>query len=323
MNNDTRWLARLCIDQGLLTGPQCLQATSILGTDVDVMSFAQELIDSGVVTDVETLEKLAGLAVTKAAKGPPANDPFLDVQVDAPFVQTGPGMATGVARKPVGVLGATAPFVFETMRTLSEPALADGMRALLRATAAAGASDLHLSTNARPFVRKDRALSYVSEYVLTAEDALRANTALLSAPQKKTFLETKDFDYALALSGADRYRVNLMFHKNGAAGAYRMVPAETKTLEALGYTKHLATLKKMLSYHNGLILITGPVGSGKTTTLASMTSTKHAPTTSSPWRIRSRSSNPPRAATSRSARSAPTRGHLPRHSRARCAKTLM
>jgi twitching motility protein PilT len=61
-----------------------------------------------------------------------------------------------------------------------------------------------------------------------------------------------------------------MFHKNGAAGAYRMVPAETRTLEDLGYSQHIATLHKLLSYHNGLILITGPVGSGKTTTLASM-----------------------------------------------------
>jgi twitching motility protein PilT len=108
--------------------------------------------------------------------------------------------------------------------------------------------------------------------VLTAEDALRANTVLLSDGQKKIFLERKDYDYALALSATDRYRVNLMFHKNGPAGAYRMVPAETRTLEALGYKKHLDTLKKMLSYHNGLILITGPVGSGKTTTLAAMVS---------------------------------------------------
>ena len=73
-----------------------------------------------------------------------------------------------------------------------------------------------------------------------------------------------------ALGGADRYRVNLMFHKNGAAGAYRMVPAQVKTLAELGYEQHLETIKKMLSYHNGLILVTGPVGSGKTTTLASM-----------------------------------------------------
>jgi twitching motility protein PilT len=74
----------------------------------------------------------------------------------------------------------------------------------------------------------------------------------------------------LALSATDRYRVNLMFHKNGAAGSYRMVPEKARTLSELGYADRLETLEKLLSYHNGLILITGPVGSGKTTTLAAM-----------------------------------------------------
>ena len=269
MNDDLRWLARLGIDQGLFTFPQCLQARSVVGKEIDLMSFAQELVDSGVVTDVEKLEQLAGLAVEEAAKGPPPVDPFTE-ETDAAFVQTGPGAAAGVLRKPVSDLKPLGSLAFETIRKLDAAALAEAMRDLLRSTSASGASDLHLSTGARPFIRKARALSYISEHVLTADDTLRLNTVLLSEGQKQIFLERKDYDYALALSGEDRYRVNLMFHKNGAAGAYRMVPAETRTLEDLGFSKHIATLKKMLSYHNGLILITGPVGSGKTTTLASM-----------------------------------------------------
>jgi twitching motility protein PilT len=83
-------------------------------------------------------------------------------------------------------------------------------------------------------------------------------------------LQKRDLDYALAISASERYRVNLMYHKEGAAGSYRMVPKETRTMQELGFASHLDTLKKFLSYHNGLVLITGPVGSGKTTTLASM-----------------------------------------------------
>jgi twitching motility protein PilT len=264
MNDDTRWLARLGIDQGLFTRLQCLQVRAKVGHDADLMTFAQELIDSGIVTDVEKLESIAGAAMQKGAQGVPASDPFA---TDEPG-DDGNGNSDGVP--PRTAIAPAISFAFESIAKLDDAALAAAIRELLKAIARSGASDLHLSTGARPFIRKNRALSYISEYTLTAADALRANTVLLSEGQKKIFLERKDYDYALALGPADRYRVNLMFHKNGAAGAYRMVPAETKTLESLGYTKHLDTLKKMLSYHNGLILITGPVGSGKTTTLASM-----------------------------------------------------
>jgi twitching motility protein PilT len=119
-------------------------------------------------------------------------------------------------------------------------------------------------------VRKDRVLSYISEHLLTPDSSFRINTALLSPAQKKAFTEKHDLDYALAVGVAERYRVNLMYHKEGAAGSYRIVPRDTKTMPELGFAKHLDTLKKLLSYHNGLVLITGPVGSGKTTTLASM-----------------------------------------------------
>jgi len=259
MNNDTRWLARLGIDQQLFSPAQCGQLRAKLGDEADMMSFAQELIDSGAVSDVEKLEKLAELALAKAQSGPPANDPFDDEGGDDGEASDAPPASDGAPS-----------FAFETIGQLDDTALAAAMRELLKSTARYGASDLHLSTGARPFIRRHRALSYLSNYALKPEDSLRLNTVLLSEGQKKIFLEKKDYDYALALSGSDRYRVNLMFHKNGAAGAYRMVPDKTRTLEELGYTKHIATIRKMLSYHNGLILVTGPVGSGKTTTLASM-----------------------------------------------------
>lgn len=235
--------------------------------DDDLLSFAQQLIDLGIVSDVEKLERVAELAVTKAERGPPASDPFTSTDTTIPFVNASPRQRVSPAPAPQI---STFRFPFESLGQMTDPAVGTALRELLKGTSLNGASDLHLSTGARPFIRKHRALSFLSDYTLTPQDALRLNVALLSEGQKKIFLERKDYDYALALSDADRYRVNLMFHKNGAAGAYRMVPAETQTLADLGYTSHLETLKKLLSYHNGLILITGPVGSGKTTTLASM-----------------------------------------------------
>jgi len=258
MKSDVLWLVRLGIDQQVFSRPHAAAIRSALGEDAELMDFAQKLIDDGIVNDVALLEKIAGLALTKANAGPPADDPFAaESKDDAPA--------------PVATSSALADaFAFDRIGAMDDAALAEALRGLLRATARAGASDLHLSTAARPFIRKNRALSYISGHVLTDKDALRLNTVLLTETQRKNYLEKKDLDYALALSGADRYRVNLMFHKNGSAGAYRMVPATVKPLADLGFAKHFDTIKKMLSYHNGLILVTGPVGSGKTTTLASM-----------------------------------------------------
>lgn len=277
MHPDVLWLVRLGMDQGLFTRKQCLGVRQALGAQAELVDFAQQFIDEGIVTNQEALEKLAGLAYAKGQKGPPAFDPFEEDEDDAPSspasstaAATASPTAASAAAKAKTAAGPAPSFAFETLALLDDAGVAAGLRELLRSTARFGASDLHLSTGARPFIRKNRALSYLSEHALSAADALRLNTALLSEGQKKIFLERKDYDYALALSGSDRYRVNLMFHKNGAAGAYRMVPAQVKTLSDLGYAAHLDTLKKLLSYHNGLILITGPVGSGKTTTLAAM-----------------------------------------------------
>jgi twitching motility protein PilT len=257
------WLARLGVDQCLFTRVQACAVRDALGDGADIASFAQKFADDGLVENIDLLEKLANLAVTKGEKGPPGTDPFAPTgETTMPFHAAGTPGAPPPAPAPK--------FAFEEAAKMDDAALATAMSDLLRASAHYGASDLHLSTGARPFIRKNRALHYLSSHVLTAEDALRLNTVLLTPEQKKIFLELKDLDYALALAADERYRVNLMFHKNGAAGAYRIVPAGTRTLADLGYAQHLDTLMKMLSYHNGLILITGPVGSGKTTTLASI-----------------------------------------------------
>ncbi len=262
--NDILWLVRLGIEQRLFTQTQCRAVCNAVGPKAELADFAQKLIDDGITEDIGALEVLAGLAITKAQKGPPPENPF-DVDADgelAAAVEAQFSQAPSTSDIPA--------FAFESIKNLDDAALAEGMRNLLRRTARDGASDLHLSTGSRPFTRKNRRLLFLSEHVLTDAESMRLNVALLADAQKKIFLERKDYDYALALSASERYRVNLMVHKNGAAGAYRMVPEKVRSLSELGFSAHLPTLNKLLSYHNGLILITGPVGSGKTTTLASM-----------------------------------------------------
>jgi twitching motility protein PilT len=262
MNADLLWFVRLGIDQGLFTRVQCVTTKVRLGGQPSMLDFAQRLVDEDLVTDVEALEKLAGVAAAQGKKGPPIADPFMsaDEQVED-IVAVAPKRAEA---------GPPPTFAFDKVGEIDDSVLSERIKELLGSAVRYGASDLHLTTGRRPFVRKDRAISFISEHPLSADEALRLNTVLLSRPQKTTFMEKHDLDYALALGDTERYRVNLMFHKDGAAGSYRMVPKEVKTMPELGFAEHLDTLKKLLSYHNGLVLITGPVGSGKTTTLASM-----------------------------------------------------
>jgi twitching motility protein PilT len=262
MNADLLWFVRFGIEQGLFTRAEALRVRMRLGGEPGMLDFAQKLIDDEIVSDVGALEKLASVASVQGQQGAPSKDPFVAAEDTVEEI---------VPLPPKKFVAGPAPsFAFESIGRMDDNALASGLKGLLGASVSFGASDLHLSTGRRPFVRKDRALAYISEHPLTAEEALRLNTVLLTPVQNTSFLSRHDLDYALAVGPSERYRVNLMFHKEGAAGSYRMVPSEIKTMPELGFSEHLDTLKKLLSYHNGLVLITGPVGSGKTTTLASM-----------------------------------------------------
>ena len=262
MNPDLLWFVRLGIEQGLFTRNQCVRVRVGLGGKPTMLDFAQQLVDDDFVSDLEALEELAGVAATKGKLGPPPTDPFIspDDHVEDIVVK--------VEKK--APAGPPPVFSFDAVGAMDDKALGTAMKELLGSSVRFGASDLHICTGRRPFVRKDRALSFISEHTLTADEALRLNTALLTPQQGKTFKEKHDLDYALAIGEFERYRVNLMLHKDGSAASYRMVPKDTKTMPELGFAAHLDTLKRLLSYHNGLVLITGPVGSGKTTTLASM-----------------------------------------------------
>jgi twitching motility protein PilT len=304
MQNQIRWLVRLGLDQNLFTREHALAVQAALEPEADLMEFAQKLIDDGHVDDAQlnALEQAAGLAFRKGQSGPPADDPFAapeaiastppkpslslrktvvapppsPVTPAAPSPAIAPTPAPSRAAAPLSIqpAPATGPaslpiLAWDQVGTMGAPALASALSKLLRDCARYGASDLHLSAGMVPFIRRNRAIATLGQHRLTADEALRLNLALLTPEQSALYQEIRDFDYALALDASNRYRVNLMFHKGGASGSYRMVPARIPRLDELGL-RNLDDVKKLLNYHNGLILVTGPVGSGKTTTLAAL-----------------------------------------------------
>ncbi len=155
--------------------------------------------------------------------------------------------------------------------TLDDAAVAERMRLMLRSLRAMGCSDFHLNAGAPPFVRRNLEVERIDSYILTSEDAKRLNFALLSEAQKAEFSRQQDLGCAIEI-GSERFRVALMDTKNGICGSYRLIVESIKSLEELGFLPEDAThIRRLLDYNNGLILVTGPIGSGKTTTLARLT----------------------------------------------------
>jgi twitching motility protein PilT len=260
MRADVSWFARLGVDQGLFTRAQCLALRKELGETAQLMEFAQHIIDTGLIEDIALLEKLADVAMNKAPFGRPEIDPFAD---DAAALNP-------VGNISLGSKGAPMPDfdVFGWLENTDE-FLTENLTELLRAAARFGASDVHFTAGSPPFLRRRREIVALAEGSLTSEQALRLNSVFLTSHQKQVYLDKKDLDYALSLGPTSRYRVNLMFHKQGSSGSYRMIASRIPRLDDIGL-RNLDTVRKLLTYHNGLILVTGPVGSGKTTTLAAL-----------------------------------------------------
>src|SRR5688572_20598623 len=139
---------------------------------------------------------------------------------------------------------------------------------LLRKMTDLGGSDLHLSTNSSPQVRVHGQLSPLPGFApMTPADTKRLAYSVLTDAQKHRFEENLELDFSFGLKGMSRFRANL-FNQKGAVGAvFRSIPYEIKTFEALGLPQIVSDLCKK---PRGLVLVTGPTGSGKSTTLASM-----------------------------------------------------
>lgn len=131
-----------------------------------------------------------------------------------------------------------------------------------------GASDLHLTSGAPPMVRSSGALVPLDGFpVLGAEQLRRTLFAILTQKQREQFEADLELDFAYALRGHARFRVNLYQQRESVGAAFRVIPYEIKPLEDLGVPPIVGSFAGL---PRGLVLVTGPTGSGKSTTLASI-----------------------------------------------------
>lgn len=137
----------------------------------------------------------------------------------------------------------------------------------LRIMRDAGASDLHLAANAPPVLRINGDLRPAEHRPLTSDEVQILVYELLTESQIATFEETGELDCAHTLEGSARFRVHVFRRHPGVAAAFRVIPHEVPTIAQLGLPP---AISKMLTQRSGLILVTGPTNSGKSTTLAAM-----------------------------------------------------
>lgn len=138
---------------------------------------------------------------------------------------------------------------------------------LLERSVLAKASDLHISAGSPPLMRVDGDIVKAADEVLSAEQVKAMLLSIMQPSQQQEFTQALETDFAYHVDNLARFRVNAFHQQHGAAAAFRVISDRVLTLDELNAP---AVLKELSALQRGLILVTGPTGSGKSTTLAAM-----------------------------------------------------
>lgn len=139
---------------------------------------------------------------------------------------------------------------------------------LFRKLVEVGASDLHMSSGETPMIRVDGDMARLKgESPLSADQLFELLRPIIPETNLEQFEAENDTDFAYAIEDLARFRANLFRDRHGAGAVFRTIPADIISAETLGLSKHI---KELCNLHKGLVLVTGPTGSGKSTTLCAM-----------------------------------------------------
>lgn len=129
------------------------------------------------------------------------------------------------------------------------------------------ASDIHFSAGERPALRVDGEIVRLNFPALSADDAKRAAYAIMKEKYRTQFENHLETDFAVSFKGLSRFRVNVFTQSRGIGMVLRQIPSRIPSMEQLGLPP---VFERIANYHKGLVLVTGPTGSGKSTTLAAI-----------------------------------------------------
>ena len=193
--------------------------------------------------------------------------------------------------------------------------------AFLKLGLAQGCSDIHLAVGVPPMLRMNGDLMPIKFRELSDTELETYILEILTAKQQDILHEGHDLDFSYVADGGGRFRVNVFRKATGYGAVFRFIPGDVPTLEQLNVPP---ILEKFCDYHQGMVLVTGSTGTGKSTTLAAMIdhSMQRVHLISSVSKTRSSSCTQASKARSFSARSVRTLSVLPMVSAQRCVKTL-
>ena len=222
------------------------------------------------VTPVAVLAPLAAAQAPAVSLAQPA------VSAPAPAAPTAPRLAAVVPAAPAPTVPAAQPATAAgppaegTVRIGAEDTSQESafLSDLLLHVLNNKNSDLHLTVGARPTVRQHGHLTQLDDFdVLTPQLIQKTMYAIMSQKQREKFEEELELDFAYSLPGKARFRVNMYKQRDSIGAAFRLIPYEIKKLEDLGVPPAVANFAML---PRGFVLVTGPTGSGKSTTLASV-----------------------------------------------------
>jgi twitching motility protein PilT len=274
MRQEDLLLGRLALHYKLATQEQLAQATSQQAREGGSRRLGEILVADGVLTPRRLEQLLAAqrelLAKRQAGSAPPA-----PVAAEAPASPTAPAGGAPLAESVLPALSSADPMPAlaglesgET-RTAPAPAAAGRVRldAILERAVREGASDVHLHSGAPLRFRRHGKLSDVEPAPLAAAEVERLLRDLLTEEHREALARHGQVDLAHTIPGVGRFRVNAYRQQRGLDAVLRAIPPRPPTLEELGLP---ASLARFADFHQGLVLITGPAGCGKSSTLAAM-----------------------------------------------------
>ena len=145
--------------------------------------------------------------------------------------------------------------------------MAVSLHQLLKTMTEMGGTDLHVTTNSAPQIRVDGKLRPLDLPALTAVETKQLAYSVLTDAQKHRFEDSLELDFSFGIKGLARFRANVFMQRGAVAAVYRTIPYEIRSFKELGLPP---VISQICEKPRGLVLVTGPTGSGKSTTLAAM-----------------------------------------------------